>query len=766
MYIGKDGISGRAFNNKAQISHEVAPKDTLSKRSDGVISNKYVRTVGGNAEQPRSASNMSAQTGNHGKNSARTVRTENKANTVSGMDKSRGSLSTEAQKRAHYESRPNQFSELENKSVKVAGEKNTGISAGAPPQNTARITAEQKREHYAAKSLRTSSNNYGTDSLSLSKSESYSVKAGAPRIDTARIAAEQKREHYAARSLQTSSNKHRIVSPESDEQPAGNSSIGLQMPDARKRAHLAKKMLNVAPSGKYKILKNGAIGKTKLTKRKIRVIGSKVVAKLQKAKLKKLRKQTVWYNREQAQLAAFAMGGAAAVKKADVSKAVGGAKKAVNLAKKPVDVLKQQFYSQADKSDDDGIKAAKLGMQIKDYGAGGLKTAVRTGAKTVKNGSKIAKRVYHKIHKPTSAELRRKLQKRVNHNLVAEAKYLTKRAVKTGVKTAGKAAANAAKATAKASAKAAARAAQAAAKAAAAAAKAAAGAVAKIAGLIAETSPWSLIIIAVIVIIILIVLMFGSFLSGAGGSVAGGGEWLIDDSNSQTPEEMYERYKEFIEQAKDVMETQTKDALQSDVSDFCNSDTSKPRKIIQYVDKSNDLTFFPARGADGTINAIIEPFGADDYADYMSLLFVLMTREKQQADGVTDGEIYEFDFKKSDFEEFMKTVNENSCRWGDTFVYKTAVETSPHACPGQNCETEYIPGCHCDFYIDDEGEYHYFCAGHPYCPVNHTKLTVELFTIKDYYGKEYSEIYDFTENEKIRYEAAKAIIQGLLEYFD
>ena len=98
-------------------------------------------------------------------------------------------------------------------------------------------------------------------------------------------------------------------------------------------------------------------------------------------------------------VAAFAMGGAAAVKKVDISKTVGGVKKAVNVAQKPVNVLKQQFYSQADKSDDDGIKAAKLGMQIKDYGVGGIKTAVNTGAKTVQNGSKIAKRVYHKIHK-------------------------------------------------------------------------------------------------------------------------------------------------------------------------------------------------------------------------------------------------------------------------------------------------------------------------------------------------------------------------------
>ncbi|MDE7192943.1 MAG: hypothetical protein K2O14_03130 [Oscillospiraceae bacterium] len=336
---------------------------------------------------------------------------------------------------------------------------------------------------------------------------------------------------------------------------------------------------------------------------------------------------------------------------------------------------------------------------------------------------------------------------------------MAKRAVKNGAKTAGKAAAKAAKTGAKATAKAAAKAAQA-------AAKAVASAVAKIVGLIAETMPYSLIIIAVIALIIIFALMFTSLISGAGGSVAGGGAWLVDDDKNQTPEEIYEGYKEFIEQAKDVMETQAKDALEGNVSDFCNGDTSAPRKIIQYVDKSHNVTFYPARGADGTINGYIEQFGTEDYADYMSLLFVLMTREKQQADGVTDEEIYDFDFKKSDFEEFMKTVNDNSCRWGDTFVYKTAVETSPHACPGQNCKTEYISGCHCSSYTDSEGKIHHYCGGHPYCPVNHTKLTVNLYTVKDYYHKEYSEIYNFTENEKARYEASKAIIGGLLEYWE
>lgn len=533
---------------------------------------------------------------------------------------------------------------------------------------------------------------------------------------------------------------------------------------ARRKEFFSKKSPQLASNRKYKVLKNGVVGNNEITKRKMRTISSKKAAKLKKAKLKKLKKQQKRFNREQAELIGIAMYGFAPSKKTDITKSVANVKKAAHIVGKPVESLKRQFYSHADKSDDNGVKAAKLGLQIKDYGTSALKTAVKTGVKTAKNGSKIAKRVYRKIHKPTSAELRRKLRKRVNHNLVAEAKFLAKRAVKNGTRAAGKAAANAAKTAAKASAKAAAKAAQAAAKAAQAAAKAVASAVAKVASLIAETMPYSLIVIAAIVLIILIALMFASMFTGAGGSVAGGGAWLVDDEKSQTPEEIYEGYKEFVEQAKDVMETQAKDALQSEVTGFCDGDTTVPRKIIQYVDKSRNVTYYPAKGADTSINSFIEQFGTDDYADYMSLLFVLMTREKQQADGVTDAEIYDFDFQKSDFEEFMKTVNENSCRWGDTFVIKTAVETSPHACPN-NCRREKRSWCTCCSRTDPEtGKVHEFCGGH--CPVDHTKMTVKLYTVKDYYGKDYPEIYNFTANEKTRYEASKAIIQGLLDYWE
>ncbi len=564
-------------------------------------------------------------------------------------------------------------------------------------------------------------------------------------VNVSSTAAQQKAEHFsrqAPRYAEKNVEVHHEASTKS--RTVGKlDKKKLLSPEAmeRRRKKFKNKRLKLAPRKHYKVLDNGVVNTGEITKKKARTIYSQVPQEIKNAKPKKI-------SRQQKQLIGFAMDGAAA-KKPHIPKAVNGAKKAVEIGKKPLSVVKGEFYKQADKSGDDGVKAVKLGMQISENGSRALKTAVRTGVKTVKQGSKITKRVYRKIHKPTSAELRRKLRKKVNYNLAAEAKYLAKRAVKNGAKAAGKAAVNAAKKTAQAAFK---------------AANAVVSAVTKVAALIAETMPWSLIVIGAIVLIVLIALMFGSLVSSAGGSVAGGGAWLVDDDKNQTPEEIYEGYKEFVEQAKDVMETQAKDALQSTVTGFCDSDTADPRKIIDYRDKNNSRTFYPAAGADGAINALIEQFGTDDYADYMSLLFVLMTREKQQADGVSDEEIYDFDFKKEDFEEFMKTVNENSCRFGDTFVIKTAVETSPHACPN-NCHRETRSGCKCCSSTDLEtGKVTLYCGGH--CPVDHTKMTVKLYTVKDYYDMDYPEIYSFTENEKTRYEASKAIIAGLLEYWE
>ncbi len=697
VIMDNGGVKTHIVNDKAQISHEIEKKTTLDKKRGGALEKRQERMVGDTAKANMTRGSPSA--------AQRKATQFAKQRTVNGVP-------TEAQQKAEYFAMPR--SHIGNTSTK---HENTVITTSKTQHlaNDVPTAAQRKAEHFSRQTPR------------------YAEKISEVHHETPTKYPLAKPDGVFQGKSRTVGkvDKKKLLSPEAME---------------RRRKKFKNKRLKLAPRKHYKVLDNGVVNTGTITKKKARTIYSQVPSELKNAKPKKI-------SRQQKQLIGFAMGGAAAAKKPHIPKAVAGAGKVIEIGKKPLSVVKGEFYKQADKSGDSGVKAVKLGMQAKEYAESGLKTAVRTGVKTVKQGSKITKRVYRKIHKPTSAELRRKLRKRVNHNLVAEAKYLAKRAVKNGAKAAGKAAVNAAK-----------NAAKAAFKAAQAAARAIASAVTKVAALIAETMPWSLIVIGAIVLIVLIALMFGSLVSSAGGSVAGGGAWLVDDDKNQTPEEIYEGYKKFIEQAKDVMETLAKDALQSTVTGFCNSDTANPRKIIEYHDKNNSRTFYPAAGADVTINALIEKFGTDDYADYMSLLFVLMTREKQQADGVTDEEIYDFDFKKEDFEEFMKTVNENSCRWGDTFVIKTAVETSPHACP-YNCRREIRSGCHCCSSTDPEtGEVTLYCGGH--CPVDHTKMTVTLYTVKDYYGKDYPEIYNFTENEKTRYEASKTIIAGLLEYWE
>lgn len=679
VIIEKNGINAHSVNDKAVISHGIAQKTELSKKSGGRLEKQQVRTVGG-----------------------------------------------------------------------------TEKAAKADVPNGAPSVAAQKREHFAKGSQKSVSDTAHGIPKAVEIPKSGTVEGNSSVVikgDTAPLTPK------AAAIPKSGTIEHKSLAPKGEKAAKISKPQSSSSAMAHWKNRLKNKRLKLAPRKKYKVLNNGVVSNGTLTKRKARTIYNKVPEKLKKMKLKRLQKRSFKINKSQAELMQMAMGGSVSSGGGKLKKLVpmgiSGAKKVYRIAQKPVEVLKQEFYSKSDKNET-GIEAAKLGLKTYDYAERGVKTAVETGVKTVKKGTRLTKRVYHKLHKTTSAELKRTLRKRVLRNkLKTQVNYMAKQAVRKGAKAAGKATANAAK-----------KAAQTAYRAAQAAAKAIASAVSKIVGLIVETMPWSLIVIGAILLILIIALMFGSLLGGASGSVAGGGAWLVDDNSSQTPEEIYEGYKKFVEQAKEVMETQAKDALKDKVSAFCNSDTTAPRKIIQYIDKDHNILRYPASGADSTINPIIEQFGTDDYADYMSLLFVLMTREKQQADGVPDDAIYDFDFEKEDFEEFMKTVNENSCRWGDTFIIKTAVETSPEYCPGQNCKTKTKPGCKCASYTDEEGKVHEYCKGHPYCPKNHTKLTVKIYTVKDYYGKEYPEIYNFTENEKKRYEASKAIIQGMIDYWE
>lgn len=750
----KGGLKAKAVNDKAAIEHGISQKTELSKKSGGRLEKQQVRTVGGTdkaakSDAPKGKPPVAAQKREHfakGKSAkangssiqenhekpqlAETTHTTHAASSINSAKPNAAEISAAS-------------SDLANKSPKTAK-----VGTTERTGTTGRTGTAEQPPH-------------------IPKAEASVKASGANAVKSAEIP--------AANPLRQSTDKP-LVSANGRTGRTLQKRLEPKQKIAPSRPPKQFKLSKNRPKNKsYKVLNNGTIADKGLTKRKERVIYSKKPNTLKKIKpraidksklkvLKALKKEQKKVLRKNAELIAFAMGGAVS-SKTDFSKykkLTSAAKTAANVAAKPADIMKKSFMSQAEKSDDSGVKAANLGLQVRDYGGRAVKTAAKTGVKTVKQGSKITKRVYRKLHKPTSAELRRRLKKRTNHNLVAEAKYLAKRAVKQGAAKAGKAASQAAKSAAKNTAKATAKAAQA-------AAKAVTSAVSKVAGLIAQTMPYSLIVIVVILLVLVIVLMVGSFTSSAAGSVAGGGAWLLDDDEQQTPEEIYEDYKEYVKQVEEAVKALRK-TLEGEVTGFCDSDDDpdKPRKIIQYIDgNGTNVTYFPAYGADNTINNnYIEEFDIDDYAEFLSVLFVLRTRELQEADGVSDAEIYDFDFEKEDFEEFIKTVDINSCRWGSTFIIKTTDETSPEYCPGQNCKTKYISGCHCGSYTDAEGHTHYFCAGHKYCPKNHTKLTVKLYTADDYYEKSFAEIYEFTDNEKARYEASRAIITALLEYWE
>lgn len=721
----KGGVKARSVNDRA-IEHSISQKTELSKKNERELTGKAERTV---HQADRNAQKAETRKGTVPN---RPITAQQKKNGVALGKPQYGETTSTAERKSEFEQQ-NIGAQAEISQHKPIGsntpltavgklslQKSSNADVGRKIQNKPQTeikTAETAAEKTAPTPLRPPKQYKLSENQPRNKS--YKVLKNGT-VDNGGITKKIERVIYSRRQKQKLKNAKPKKIDKPVNSPAERLSISVPKPKADRKSHIISRI------------------------------------KLKKFRLKKVKRQRIRLNREQT---------ATLRNMFSAKKTLGGVSKAAALIQKPMDTVKGAVLSQrpkTDKTEDSGTEAVKLGAQSADYLERGLKTAKNTGTKTAEKSAKLAKRVYRKFQKPTAAEAKRHLRKQVNRKLSGQVRKLTQRAVSKGAKAAAKTTAK----TAKAAAKTAKQAAQAAQKAAQATARAVASAVTKIATFIASTMPYSLIIIGAILLIVILCLCMTEIIGGAGGSVAGGGAWLVDDSNNQTPEEIYEGYKKFIEQAKDVMETQAKDALQNEVTSFCSGDTSDPRKIIQYIDKNHNRLFYPASGADSTINDWIEEFGTDDYADYMSLLFVLMTREKQQAEGVSDGEIYDFDFKKEDFEEFMKTVNENSCRWGNTFVIKTAVETSPEYCPGQSCKRKTKQGCTCRSFTDDEGKVHTFCGGHPYCPKNHTKLTVNLFTVKDYYGKDYPEIYNFTDNEKARYEASKAIIQGMIDYWE
>lgn len=506
----------------------------------------------------------------------------------------------------------------------------------------------------------------------------------------------------------------------------------------------------------YKVLKNGTTSKDKLMKIKPKTLQNAVKAdterlhfrkvsadRLKNLKLANRKKydlpmQDRWYNKS----IDIPVGGV---------KNVGGAVVTAGKVFKPVVHRVGKIANKTVSSiDNDVVKFGKKSYDIS-------KNAVETSGRTLKTSAKIVGKSARVLSKVIDPRERRRLKKAVRRQV-----NKFKRDIKTTqkvVKNAAKAAAKAAKATANAAKKTAEIAAK--------AGKAVVQAVARVIGFIVQTMPWSLIIIGILALVLIIVFAFMGMLGSAGGSVTGAGGWAIDDSNSMDENAIYENFKKFRAQSKEVCDSSVKNNLHNEVDSFCV--TSTPARIISYYDSSVSVTYYPATSGKASVktnvtNYLNSTMTPEKYSEFLAALFVLETREKQQAEGVNDATIYDFDFTKADFEEFIGSVDSNSCRYGSTFIIKTTTETTGEKCPGENCKTKTIPGCKCCSSTDpDTGRVTEYCGGHPYCPSNHTKLTVTIKTVEDYYNKPISEIYGFTENEKARYEATSAFIAALLK---
>lgn len=416
------------------------------------------------------------------------------------------------------------------------------------------------------------------------------------------------------------------------------------------------------------------------------------------------------------------------------------AKKAVT---KPVEIAGNKLLSQRinmSKTEDSGTESMKLGLQTVDY--------VRRGVRTIKSAAQAPRKIYKGVKRTVNS---------------------TKRAVKTSAK----AARNAAKA-AKASAKAAAKAAKITAQ----VVKAAAQAVGKIISLIAETAPYSLIVIAVIIVVLLLMYLVNSLIGAAGSSVGGIGGWA-GNSDTSSEKDVYDNIQNFISLAKSTLESDVQDELRSITNDFCalwyhengcRTDEYGNKycnghvkdNIIEFrSDKVTD-TYYPAHDGksaiDGYIKDFKDQFDSEFYSNFLATLYVVKARDMQnQNSSGASFVLSDLEFTDADFAEMIRTVDENSGKYGDTYFYKT-VEHTTGKCPGENCRTEYRDDDCC---TDSDGNT--YCGGHPYCPGEHDKLIVRLYSTEKFSGKKLEEIYGFSDDEKEQFTAVKEFIKAITD---
>lgn len=514
----------------------------------------------------------------------------------------------------------------------------------------------------------------------------------------------------------------------------------------------------------YKVLKNGTVEKSALEKKKSKGLNNAV--RIDKSRLhfkrvdpRRLKKRN--YNRLK-QNTSFKLPGKTEWYSKEI-KSPFGSQKTFGAVKKVASTtadISGKVISTISQSGDDtsGTGALKLGSDIYTYG----KQVTSTSGKALKKSVKGVRKTAKGITKVVDPKQRRALKKSVKHQV----RQINK-SVRNISRTTSKVAKNTAKAT-KAATKAATQAAKATAKAAQVTVKATVSAISKVVSFIASTSPWSLIIIGVILLLILVVMMITSLISSAGGTLDGGAAWVMGDESQTTskPEDVYENYKGYKDDIDTIFKNAVIDSLKNSVTGFC-ADNPTPKKIISYKSKTiSSGRLYPAYHKDTTINGYIDRFKIEDedYIEMLSTLFVLMTREKQQTENVGENEIFEFIFKTEDISEFIGSVNNNTSRWGDTFFIKTDKNESPVSCPGENCKIKYKSD-RCASYTDADGHKHYYCKGHPYCPINHTEKKVSLYKVTDYYDKSIEEIYNFSEAEKERYNLSKTIISMLIEEY-
>lgn len=435
--------------------------------------------------------------------------------------------------------------------------------------------------------------------------------------------------------------------------------------------------------------------------------------KLLKAKFRSLQKATT---KGKLKKAVGVVGKTAA--KGVKSGAIGGAKFAANSANRLVDSIDNDTVRFAKQSFDAASAAAKSASKVAASGAKFTGKTIKTSAKVVRTlATKKGRRALNKsIHRGVE---------RINRN-IRRVKATPKR-----IKKAAKRTANSVKKLIQLG--------------------------AKFIGFLISTMPWSLIILGFAIIVILFVYLVSNSFSAALGAQERIAGWALNSDDE--PDQIYTNIAELAVRMETACENSFSNAMKQEITRFC-SEAATPPNIIAYKIGESSGTIYPASGADGQINALIDSlisssstYSSKYYSDFMAALVVLMTR----AHGTEEGFALE-KFTVADMEKLLGGLNSNSCEFGSTFFIKTTSITDGETCPGAACKKKTKPGCKCA--VDENGNK--YCAGHPYCNNDHKKMTVTLQTVAEYTGKSIPEVYGFSESDTQYFNDVSSFISDLL----